>query len=230
MANILKETKNYLNQSTCSSTTNDENTQKSKNNRKKTKSSTKDDKQQHIDTQNKEINQESTNQTTTSSNEKANQSVLNESPNTENDISIIESTPASKRTKIANPVEKIAITKTNEIPVTKKAITIQKPLENVMQTIPTNALLNLISSNRQQNQTIIIDNNGRLISSPLFSAISSSPQFFLPQLSQMQTQQSPLVLPNNFGGTILYHPTIHIHTNGKTLVDSNKYKKLAPKK
>ena len=56
-----------------------------------------------------------------------------------------------------------------------------------------------------------------------------------PQQQQQNSQTSPFLLPPNFSGTILYQPTIHIHTNRLPIKPSNnattkKYRQIVPKK
>lgn len=164
--------------------------------------------------------------------------VFNNQVNSENDVSILSNKSTSKRPRVdISPKKTTPLAKNapNQQSEPKKTIDSAKQATSIIETVPSNALLNLLS-NRQQ--TVIIDQSGRVVTMPsLFSPIQTVPNLqclpILPQLIQQPQQIMPnsnLVLPNNFNGTILYHPTIHIHANGKNFVDMSKYKKLAPKK
>lgn len=173
-----------------------------------------------------------------------NHSVLNETV-CDDDISIIYTSAKRSRTDISpvriTPVRKTTIEdrtrqSLNQSNIPKTQTDTQKTT-SVIQSLANNSLLNLFG-NSQGSQTIIIDNNGRVLTANLSSLISpyqSVPnfQYFTAPNQQSQINQQPkqnLVLPNNFNGTILYQPTIHIHTTGKNELDMSKYKKLAPKK
>lgn len=51
-----------------------------------------------------------------------------------------------------------------------------------------------------------------------------------PQFQQQQLQQQGLIIPNGFQGTILFQPTIHMHSKNSSVLDLNKYRQIIPKK
>ena len=171
-------------------------------------------------------------------------SIINQ-VNSENDISILSTGSTNKRPRLETSPPRITPIKStpqvilndqaNQRNLTKKVIEPPKQqTASVISSVPSNALLNLLP-NRQQ--ALIIDHTGRVITMPssLFSPIQSMSNLqclsnFIAQPQQPVIPNSNLVLPTNFNGTILYQPTIHIHTNGKNFIDMSKYKKLAPKK
>lgn len=163
----------------------------------------------------------------------------------DDDISIIYTSAKRSRTDLS-PVRITPVRKTTIEDRTRESLNqsnipkTQTETQNTtsfIQSLANNSLLNLFG-NKQGSQTIIIDNNGRVLTANLSSLVApyqSVPnfQYFTAPTQQSQVYQQPkqnLVLPNNFNGTILYQPTIHIHATGKNELDVSKYKKLAPKK
>lgn len=168
---------------------------------------------------------------------------LDETYVSEHSQSILSIEPSTKRSKtVVSPVKQTAAdpNKSSQIP--------QKTTDSLAQSITSSNIINFLTS-KQPQQSIIIDSSGRVIHANFQSLFSSTPTLpslqYLPiappqqqqqhqqQHNQQQFQQpnSNLVLPASFNGTILYHPTIHIHTgSGKSQIEIQKYKKLAPKK
>ena len=137
-----------------------------------------------------------------------------------------------KRSKMIKSPEKVTQNQNQNF----SKINSSKSSDSFVQLLSSSNLINLFT-NKQPQQSMVIDNNGRIIPTNLSSLFMPSPsispfQYVSQILPQQQTYQpnSNLILPASFNGTILYHPTIHIHNGAKNTTDMSNYKKIAPKK
>ena len=96
------------------------------------------------------------------------------------------------------------------------------PLMSSLSCLNNLSAFNLTSQVNQQQSSFLINNNnlGQIMKIPL------QPQS---HQQQQQQQQPAFVIPPGFQGTILFQPTIHVHTNNKNLNLTN-YRKIIPKK
>lgn len=75
----------------------------------------------------------------------------------------------------------------------------------------------------QNQQSFQISSNGQIIPIPMQNTQ------FQPMQQLQQMQQQGLVIPHGFQGTIIFQPTIHMHTK-KGLSNMNQFRKIVPKK
>jgi hypothetical protein len=246
MANILKETRNYSNSKSQENSkrtieNQKEQVRQKKNKKKPTKNKSKvpsDPLTTNREEQTVEANESfESNDCTIIGNDNDIENSLNQT-NCENDQSLLSNEPSKKRSKTVKSSEKVTTQNQDQNTANSSKINVSKTSESFVQLLSSNNLANLFS-NKQPQQSIIIDNNGRIIPTNLSAMLMPSPSLspfqYIPQILAQQQQQhyqpnSNLILPASFNGTILYHPTIHIHNGAKNSKDLSNYKKIAPKK
>ena len=101
-----------------------------------------------------------------------------------------------------------------------------------MHSFLTNNIATSNNAKQQQQNNVITSQQPNFQMPTSLSQIFTMPQFQQQQqIFQMnQQQQQGLVIPHGFQGTIVFQPTIHVHSK-KTLptLDDSKYRKIIPK-
>ena len=135
------------------------------------------------------------------------------------ELPVVETATLEKEINTNKKINKIclsskkALNSENNTTQTNKTL----PLMSSLSSLNNLAAFNLLTNQANQQQSSFLINNNDL------------GQIKIPLQPQLKQQQQPaFIIPSGFQGTILFQPTIHVHTNNKSFNLTN-YRKIIPK-